>query len=163
MQDALEPMPVFRTTRQVAHAPQQMFDLVADVEAYPQFLPMCTGLKIRKRGMTQEGLEQLTADMEVGYKAIREKFTSRVTLDRPNFKIRVEYVDGPFSHLENIWTFAPGAAEQACEVQFFIDYTFRSRMLGLLMGSMFDIAFRRFAVAFEKRADVVYGIASTKS
>ena len=158
-------MPVFRTTKTVAHSPADMFDLVADVEQYPQFLPLCTGLKIRKRGATPEGLEQLTADMEVGYKAIREKFTSRVTLDRPNLKILVEYVDGPFSHMQNSWTFSPAAAGQGggCLIEFFIDYAFRSRTLGFLMGSMFETAFRRFTAAFEKRADVIYGSRSTKS
>ena len=157
-------MPVFRTTKTVAHTPADMFALVADIEAYPQFLPLCTGLKIRKRGASPEGLEQLTADMEVGYKAIREKFTSRVTLDRANLKILVEYVDGPFSHMKNSWTFSPAAAGQGgCLIEFFIDYAFKSRMLGLLMGSMFETAFRRFTAAFEKRADAVYGAKSTKS
>jgi coenzyme Q-binding protein COQ10 len=158
-------MPVFRTTKTVAHAPADMFELVADVEQYPQFLPLCTGLKIRKRGQTPEGLEQLTADMEVGYKAIREKFTSRVTLDRPNLKILVEYVDGPFSHMQNSWTFLPSPAGRGggCLIEFFIDYAFKSRTLSFLMGSMFETAFRRFTAAFEKRADVVYGSKSTKS
>ena len=157
-------MSVFRTSKSVAHPASDMFDLVADVEAYPQFLPLCTGLKIRKRGETPEGLEQLTADMEVGYKAIREKFTSRVTLDRPNLQILVEYVDGPFSHMQNTWTFAPAKSGQGAgsTIEFFIDYAFKSRLLGLLMGSMFDTAFRRFTAAFEKRADAVYGVRLTK-
>lgn len=131
-----------------------MFDLVADVEAYPQFLPLCEGLKIRRRSISDEGTEVLIADMTVGYKAIRETFTSRVTLDRPRLKILVEYVDGPFSHLENRWTFradAPGS-----HVDFYINYEFRSRTLGLLMGAMFDHAFRRFADAFEERANRIY-------
>ncbi len=131
-----------------------MFDLVADVEAYPQFLPLCEGLKIRRRSISDEGTEVLIADMTVGYKAIRETFTSRVTLDRPRLKILVEYVDGPFSHLENRWTFradAPGS-----HVDFYINYEFRSRTLGLLMGAMFDHAFRRFADAFEERANTIY-------
>ena len=149
-------MPIFRTTKNVAHSPVDMFDLVADIEQYPQFLPLCTGLKIRKRGETPEGLELLTADMEVGYKAIREKFTSRVTLDKAKLQILVEYVDGPFSHMQNSWTFAP-APSGGCRIEFFIDYAFKSRMLGLLMGSMFETAFRRFTAAFEKRADAVYG------
>ena len=97
--------------------------------------------------------------MTVAYKMIRETFTSRVTLDRPNLKILVEYLDGPFSRMQNRWTFRP-AGEHACEVEFFIDYEFRSRTLALLMGAMFDTAFRRFAAAFEKRADQVYGRAS---
>jgi coenzyme Q-binding protein COQ10 len=138
----------------VRHEAAQMFDLVADVEAYPQFLPLCEGLKIRRRSISDEGTEVLIADMTVGYKAIRETFTSRVTLDRPRLKILVEYVDGPFSHLENRWTFradAPGS-----HVDFYINYEFRSRTLGLLMGAMFDHAFRRFADAFEERANTIY-------
>ena len=157
-------MPIFHTTRPVAHSAADMFALVADVEAYPQFVPMCTALRVRKRGTAQDGLDQLVADMEVGYKAIREKFTSRVTLDRPNLKILVEYIDGPFSRLENRWTFLPGAGgEGTSVVDFYIDYTFRSRMLGLLMGSMFDLAFRRFTAAFEARANVVYGSGTAKA
>ena len=93
--------------------------------------------------------------MTVGYKAIRETFTSRVTLDPANLKILVEYVDGPFRYLENRWTFKPH--EGGCEIGFFISYEFASRMLGLLMGAMFDKAFRKFAEAFERRADLVYG------
>jgi coenzyme Q-binding protein COQ10 len=134
-----------------------MFDLVADCEKYPEFLPLCRALKVRRRIPGGEGVETLIADMEVGYKAIRERFTSRVTMDRPNLKILVEYVDGPFSHLENRWKFEPDAAHSGARVDFFITYEFRSRTLGLLMGSMFDAAFHKFAEAFEKRADVVYG------
>jgi coenzyme Q-binding protein COQ10 len=97
----------------------------------------------------------LVADMTVAYKLIRETFTSRVTLDRRNLQISVEYLNGPFSRLENRWTFRP-AGERSCDVEFFISYEFKSRMLALLMGSMFDFAFRRFAAAFEQRADLVY-------
>ena len=156
-------MPSFRTRRRVRHSAADMFDLVADVEKYPLFLPLCTGLRVRKRAHDGQGRDVLTADMSVGYKAIRETFTSQVTLDRPNLQILVEYIDGPFSKLENRWTFIdlPDArapeGRGACEVDFFIDYEFRSRMLGLLMGTMFDTAFRRFAEAFERRADIVHG------
>jgi coenzyme Q-binding protein COQ10 len=151
-------MPSFRSTRRVRHSPADMFDLVADVEQYPQFLPLCEDLKIRKRvpGPT-EGTEVLVADMTVGYKAIRETFTSRVTLDREKLKILVEYIDGPFRHLENRWTFGEDPA--GCMIEFYITYEFRSRMLGMLMGAMFDKAFRKFAEAFEERADRVYGVA----
>jgi coenzyme Q-binding protein COQ10 len=93
--------------------------------------------------------------MTAAYKLISETFTSRVTLDRPNLQILVEYLDGPFSRLENRWSFRP-SGEGSCEVEFFITYEFRSRMLAMLMGSMFDLAFRRFATAFEERADLVY-------
>ena len=146
-------MPQFETRRPVPHTPEQMYDLVADVERYPEFLPLCEGLAVRSR-RERDGRTLLVADMTVGYKAIRETFTSRVTLDPENLKILVEYVDGPFRYLENRWTFKPH--EAGCEVGFFISYEFASRMLGLLMGAMFDKAFRKFAEAFERRADQVY-------
>jgi len=149
-------MPQFSTTHRVRHAAADMFDLVADVERYPEFVPLCRALKIRQRIEEPEGVEIIIADMTVAYKLVRETFTSRVTLDRPNLQILVEYLEGPFSHLENRWTFHP-TGERACDVQFFISYEFKSRMLGVIMGSMFDLAFRRFAVAFERRADVVFG------
>ena len=147
-------MPQFETTRPVQHSAEQMFDLVADVERYPEFLPLCEALTIRSR-KERDGKVLLVADMTVGYKAIRETFTSRVTLDPDNLKILVEHVDGPFRYLENRWTFKPH--EAGCEIGFFISYEFASRMLGLLMGAMFDKAFRKFAEAFEQRAGVVYG------
>jgi coenzyme Q-binding protein COQ10 len=148
-------MPQFTETRRVRHAAADMFDLVADVERYPEFVPLCRDLKIRRRIQEPEGVEIIIADMSVAYKLVRERFASRVTLDRPNLQILVEYLEGPFSHLENRWTFHP-VSERACEVEFFISYEFRSRTLGLLMGAMFDLAFRRFAHAFEHRADRIY-------
>ena len=149
-------MPEFSTKRRVRHAAADMFALVADVERYPEFVPLCKSLRIRQRIAEPEDVEILVADMTVAYKLISEAFTSRVTLDRPNLQILVEYLQGPFSRMENRWSFHPTGAK-TCEVEFFISYEFRSRMLGLLMGSMFDLAFRRFAVAFERRADTVYG------
>jgi coenzyme Q-binding protein COQ10 len=134
-----------------------MFDLVADVEQYPQFVPLCQTLSVRKRSLDAQGRDVLLCDMKVGYKAIRESLVSRVTLDRAKMKILVEYVDGPFSHLENTWHFvADGPDDSACRVDFYIDYDFSSRMLALLMGAMFDTAFRKFSDAFVARADVVY-------
>jgi coenzyme Q-binding protein COQ10 len=149
-------MPQFRTKRRVRHAASDMFDLVADVEKYPQFVPLCQSLRVRRRSEGAEGIETIVAEMTVAYKVMRETFTSRVTLDRPNLQILVEYLDGPFSRMENRWDFHP-VADRACEVEFFIAYEFKSRMLGMLMGSMFEMAFRRFAGAFERRADAVYG------
>ena len=149
-------MPQFSSSRRVKHAAAEMFDLVADVERYPEFVPLCRALTVRERIPEQEGVEVLLADMTVAYKLISESFTSRVTLERPNLQIWVEYLKGPFRRLENRWRFRP-IAERACEVEFFISYEFKSRMLALVMGSMFDLAFRRFSVAFERRADVVYG------
>jgi coenzyme Q-binding protein COQ10 len=133
-----------------------MFDLVADVERYPEFVPLCQSIAVRQRMPKPDGTEVVVADMTVSFKLVRETFTSRVTLDRPNLKIIVEYLKGPFSNLENRWTFEP-RGDNACDVGFFIAYEFKSRMLALLMGSMFDAAFARFSAAFEKRADAVYG------
>jgi len=148
-------MPQFSTTRAVRHAAADMFDLVADVERYPEFVPLCRSLRVRKRIEEPEGVEIVIVDMTVAYKLISETFTSRVTLDRPNLQILVEYLEGPFSRMENRWSFRP-TGPKSCEVEFFISYEFKSRMLGVLMGSMFDLAFRRFTVAFERRADAVY-------
>src|SRR5215467_5445328 len=148
-------MPQFSTARRVRHSAAEMFDLVADVERYPEFVPLCRALKVRNRIPEPEGVEILVADMTVAYKFVQERFASRVTLDRPNLQILVEYLEGPFSKLENRWTFH-STGDHTCEVEFFISYEFKSRTLAMLMGSMFDVAFRRFATALERRADLVY-------
>lgn len=145
----------YRTTRRVKHSALKMFELVADVERYPEFVPMCESLHVRKRSGEADGVEIVIADMTVAYKIIRETFSTRVTLDRPKLAILVEYLDGPFSHLENRWRFRP-ENDKASEVDFYIAYEFRSKMLGMVMGALFDSAFRRFAEAFEKRADLIY-------
>src|ERR1700723_1224068 len=149
-------MPQISSKRRVPHSPPQMFDLVADVERYPEFVPLCRSLKIRQRTPKPDGTQIVIADMTVSFKLVREAFTSRVTLDRPNLKILVEYLQGPFSNLENRWSFE-AKSDSECDVGFFLNYEFKSRMLALLMGTMFDAAFQRFAAAFEKRADVVSG------
>jgi coenzyme Q-binding protein COQ10 len=149
-------MPQFSTRRRVRHAAPDMFDLVADVERYPEFVPLCRALKVRQRSPAGEGIEVVIADMTVSFKLVRETFRSRITLDKPKLQILVEYLQGPFSHMQNRWVFKP-AGEDACDVEFFIDHEFKSRALGMLMGAMFDAAFRRFAAAFEARADRVYG------
>jgi coenzyme Q-binding protein COQ10 len=148
-------MPELSTSRRVHHAASEMFDLVADVERYPEFVPLCQSLRVRKR-MQEDGKDIIVADMTIAYKLVRETFTSRVTLDRANLEILVEYLEGPFRRLNNRWRFRP-AGERACNVEFYIAYEFRSRTLGMLMGAVFDAAFRRFASAFEQRADKVYG------
>jgi coenzyme Q-binding protein COQ10 len=148
-------MPSFRTQRTVPHPPQAMFELVADVERYPEFLPLCESLKVLSRGQLADGGEEIVAAMAVGYGPVRETFTTKVRLDRTNQRILVSYVDGPFRHLENTWTFAPDP--KGCRVDFSIVYEFRSIALGMVMGAAFDKAFRKFAEAFESRADVVYG------
>jgi coenzyme Q-binding protein COQ10 len=113
-------------------------------------------MNIRHRAPKPDGTEIVVAEMVVSFKLVRETFTSQVTLDRANLKILVEYLEGPFSTLENRWTFEP-KGDEACDVGFFIQYEFKSRMLGMLMGTMFDTAFSRLSAAFEKRADQVYG------
>ncbi|HVZ52959.1 MAG TPA: type II toxin-antitoxin system RatA family toxin [Pseudolabrys sp.] len=149
-------MPRFTTKRRVRHSATDMFDLVADVEKYPEFVPLCAGMRVRSRSEKDDGTTVMIAQMTVAYKLIRQTFTSRATLDKPKLSILVEYLDGPFSHMQNRWSFRP-TGERTCEVEFFIEYQFRSRSLALLMGAMFDTAFQRFAAAFEKRADEVYG------
>lgn len=153
-------MPKFSSKRRVNHSASEMFDLVADVERYPEFVPLCSALKIRQRIEKPDGTEVLIADMTVSFKLVKESFTSRVTLDRANLKILVEYLKGPFSNLENRWTFEPKGQQDGndvCDVGFYLAYEFKSRMLAMLMGSMFDAAFARFSTAFEKRADAIYG------
>jgi coenzyme Q-binding protein COQ10 len=147
-------MPQFETRRLVTHSPDRMYDLVADVERYPDFLPLCEALVIRSR-RERDGKELLIADMTIGYKAIRETFTTQVLLNPAEHIIDVKYIEGPFKYLDNRWRFE-NAGEGGCAVNFFIDYEFKNRILGALMGSMFDRAFRMFAEAFEARADKIY-------
>jgi coenzyme Q-binding protein COQ10 len=149
-------MPRFSNERRVRHSAADMFALVADVESYPRFVPLCENLVVRGRE-TRDGEEVLVADMTVAYKIVRETFTSRVVLNRQNLTIQVSYLNGPFRHLDNRWTFEPVGDKDAV-VRFFIDYEFRSRSLSMLMGAMFDRAFRKFAEAFEARADQIYGV-----
>src|SRR5438067_13331409 len=121
-------MPRFSNKRRVAHTADQMFDLVADVERYPEFVPLCQSIRTRQRCTNPDGTEVVISEMTVSFKLLKETFTSRVTLDRANRKILVEYVSGPFSSLENRWTFEP-RGDDCCEVGFFIAYEFKSRML----------------------------------
>lgn len=157
-------MPSFRTTRRVAFTPRQMFDLVADVDRYPQFLPLCEGLTVSSRQREGEGdREVLIAAMTVGYKAIRETFTSRVTMDPARLTVTAQgapELGGPFRRLDNTWSFreAPGGQ---CDVGFDITYEFKSMMLQALVGALFERAFRRYTRAFEERAEAVYGAASS--
>jgi coenzyme Q-binding protein COQ10 len=147
-------MPHYSTERTVRHSADEMFALVADVEKYPLFVPLCERLIVRSR-RTDGTREVLIADMTVAYKIIRETFSTKVVVDPEGRTIRADYLDGPFKHLENIWTFTPGGPASSA-VSFSIDYEFRSRTLSMLMGSVFDKAFRKFADAFEKRADAIY-------
>ena len=150
-------MPKFQSRHKVKHSADEMFRLVADVEQYPQFVPLCKSLHIRGRKDTDQG-SILVADMVVAYKMIHESFTSKVTLSPDQNRIIAEYLEGPFKHMENRWTFEPVEGEPgACYVVFYIDYEFKNRMLSGLMGAMFDKAFKKFSAAFEQRADLIYG------
>jgi coenzyme Q-binding protein COQ10 len=153
-------MPSFSSQRHVRFSAAQMYALVADIEAYPQFLPLCTGLTILRRRPMGEA-EELTARMSVGYKSIAENFTTQVVTNPAERTIDVSYLDGPFKHLNNRWRFIDDG--RGSVVDFFIDYEFRSKLLGVLMGSMFDQAFRRFTQAFEERAAKIYGSASSET
>jgi coenzyme Q-binding protein COQ10 len=148
-------MPQFSTKRRVRHAATDMFDLVADVDKYPQFVPFCRSMRVRKRGEDARGRPTIVCEMTIAYKMIHETFTTLVTLDRTEREIIVDYLRGPFRKLENRWRFRP-LAERMCEVEFYLLYEFQSRTLGMLMGAMFEAVFRRFADAFERRADEIY-------
>lgn len=149
-------MPSINETRRLPYSAEQMFDLVADVGRYPEFLPWVVATRVR--GRTEQGME---ADMLVGFKAIREKFTSRVTLDRPN-AVQVHYVDGPLRDLDNDWTFTP-LPDGACELTFSVDFTFKNLMFEALAGQYIDRAFRKMVAAFEERAAALYGSSSSSA
>ena len=151
-------MHVYEIKHPVAHSADDMFRLVADVESYPKFLPLCEALKLKRRER-RDGKEVLMTTMVVGYKLIRESFTTEVILDSDARTIVVHYLDGPFSYLENRWTFRP-LTSKSCEIDFYIAYSFRSRLLERLMGGLFDKAVRRYTTAFEERADAIYGEAT---
>ncbi|WP_193180567.1 type II toxin-antitoxin system RatA family toxin [Nisaea sediminum] len=143
-------MPTHAEKRAVPFSPQQLFDLVADVQRYPEFLPWCVGARIRKR----EG-NLVVADLIIGYKMIRERFTSRVTLSPEKNRIDVEYADGPFKYLNNHWVFEPH--EGGCMIDFYVDFEFKSRVLQKIIEVFFNEAVRRMVTAFESRAHDLYG------
>lgn len=160
-------MTSLRNRREVGHSAAEMFALVCDVEAYPKFVPLCDGMRVRRRTPIADGVEIVVAEMRVGFHAICERFTSRVTCNRPKLEILVEYIDGPFTKLDNRWSFhddIPGPRGEARSVvDFFISYEFKSRALGVLMGAMFDAAFHKYADAFITRAEEVYGRSRAES
>ena len=143
-------MPGIRETRRLPYSAEQMFDLVADVARYREFLPWVIATRVRSNTDTE-----MVADMVVGFKAIRESFTSRVVKERPS-SLKVQYVDGPLSDLENIWTFRAIDGE-GCEIDFCVDFTFKNKIFERLAGQYFDRAFRKMVAAFETRADELYG------
>lgn len=142
-------MPRHAETRLLPYTPEQLFALVVDIERYPEFLPWCVAARIRERRANL-----ITADLVIGFRMFRERFTSRVTLDPPE-RIDVAYTEGPFRYLRNHWSFAP--AEGGCLVDFFVDFEFSSRLLQKLIGVVFTEAVRRMVAAFERRARQLYG------
>lgn len=146
-------MPRHSETKATPYRPEQLFDLVADVGRYPEFLPWCVGARVRSRSETE-----LVADLTIGFGPFRESFTSRVRLDRPG-AMDVRYENGPFRYLKNTWRFIPDGG--GCKVAFMVDFEFRSRLLQLAIGPVFGEAVRRMVRAFMQRARVVYGPAPT--
>ncbi|MFC7734339.1 type II toxin-antitoxin system RatA family toxin [Roseomonas sp. GCM10028921] len=142
-------MPTHAETKRLPYTPEQMFDLVADVRRYPEFLPWCVGAQVISR---TEG--ELIADLTIGFKMFRETFRSRVTLERPEH-VHVEYLTGPFRYLNNHWNFS--AVPGGSEVKFFVDFEFRSRLLQAVIGTVFNEAVRLMVRAFERRAMALYG------
>ena len=149
-------MPGIRETRRLPYSAEQMFDLVSDVARYPEFLPWVVATRVR----SDDGRE-MVADMLVGFKALREKFTSRVLKQRPE-RLEVIYIDGPMRDLDNVWYFR-ALPEGGCEVDFCVDFTFKNKMFEMLAGQYFDRAFRKMVAAFETRADELYGSSSSSA
>jgi len=149
-------MPGIRETRTLPYSAEQMFDLVADVARYHEFLPWVVATRVKSDSETE-----MIADMLVGFKALREKFTSRVIKDRPN-RLEVIYVDGPMRDLDNVWHFRP-LSDGGCELDFCVDFSFKNMMFEMLAGQYFDRAFRKMVAAFEQRADELYGSSSSSA
>lgn len=146
-------MPKHSETRAMPYSAEQMFDLVADVKAYQEFLPWVIAMRLR-----HDSPEETTADMIVGFKGLRETFTSRVQKQRPGH-IHVDYVDGPLKYLRNDWRFRPDGA--GCLVDFSVDFAFKNRMFEMLAGQVFTLALRKMIGAFEDRAKALYGAGSS--
>jgi coenzyme Q-binding protein COQ10 len=143
-------VPRHKETRRLPYTPEQMFDLVADVGRYGEFLPWVAAVRVRSDSPTE-----MVADLVVGFSALKERFTSRVTKSRPR-TIHVDYLEGPLKYLKNDWMFAPDG-EGGCVVDFCVDFEFRSRIFEALAGQMFGVALRRMVAAFEERAAKLYG------
>lgn len=142
-------------TRRLPYTPEQMYALVADITAYPEFLPWCAACRVRARRPTPEG-ERVDADMVISFKVFRERFGSRVILKPEARSIDVSYLDGPFKRMVNEWRFDP-AEGGGCDIRFHVEFEFRSRALQKLIGVVFNEAMRRIVRAFEARAEELYG------
>ena len=147
-------MPRLDKTHEVDHPARDMFDLVCDIESYPEFVPLCTSLRITSE--RDKGSKRLLiADMTMAYQFLSETFTTQVLMDTEHLSIDVKYLDGPFKHLDNEWRFEE-LSEGRCRIYFMVDYELRNRMLAVAAGTVFEMAFGRFVSAFEQRADAVY-------
>jgi Oligoketide cyclase/lipid transport protein len=144
-------MPTHAEKRYLPYTPEQLYALVADVERYPEFLPWCVAARIRKR----EGAV-FFADLVIGFKMIRERYTSKVVLNPEARRIDVQYTEGPFQHLNNHWIFVP-AEDGGTQIDFYVDFEFRSKLLQKLIGALFNEAVRLMVASFEKRARQLYG------
>ena len=154
-------MPTHAETRIVPYSADEMYALIADVGRYPEFLPWCAAARIRDTRPLPDGAgEVMDADLVISFKVYRERFGSRVTLRPEARTIDVEYLEGPFRYLQNHWRFIP-RGERACEVDFFVDFEFRSAILQKLIGIVFHEAMLRIVRAFEKRAAALYGARSS--
>ncbi len=149
-------MPTQAEIRRLPYSAAEMYALVADMAAYPEFLPWCSATRIRSRKPQPDGSEIVESEMVISFKVFRERFGSRVILRPEGHKIDVAYLDGPFRYLNNHWRFKP-VGETTCEVDFFVDFEFRSRTLQLIIGVVFHEAMRRIVRAFEARAEKLYG------
>ena len=149
-------MPTHSEIRRMPYSAAEMYALIADVAAYPEFLPWCSGARIRSRALQPDGSEVIDADLVISFKVFRERFGSRVTLHPDAQKIDVAYLDGPFRYLNNHWQFTP-VDETSCEVDFFVDFEFRSKTLQMIIGVVFTEAMSRIVRAFEERAGQLYG------
>ncbi|MEL6209353.1 MAG: type II toxin-antitoxin system RatA family toxin [Pseudomonadota bacterium] len=149
-------MPTHAEKKVLPYTPEQLYALVADIGEYPKFLPWCSACRVRKRTTLPDGREQMDADLVISFKVFREKFGSRVTLQPEKRIIDVEYLDGPFRYLNNHWEFheRPGGR---CEVDFYVDFEFKSRTLQSVVGLVFNEAMQRIVRAFERRAAEIYG------
>ncbi|CAN5757996.1 type II toxin-antitoxin system RatA family toxin [soil metagenome] len=156
-------MPTHAERRIVPYGADEMYELIADVQRYPEFLPWVAACRVRSRTPLPDGDgEVIEADLVVSFKVFRENFSSRVTLRPRERRIDVEYLDGPFRYLNNHWTFAPRGPD-ACEIDFFVDFEFRSAMLQRLIGVVFNEAMQRIVRAFERRAAALYGSSPAKA
>ncbi|PIE08884.1 MAG: ubiquinone-binding protein [Rhodobacterales bacterium] len=150
-------MPTHGETRRMPYTARQMYDLVADVLRYPEFIPWIAAARIRSVVPHGDGTQRMEADLVVSFKVFRERFGSRVVLDEPNLSLDIEYLDGPFRHMRSKWEFTDAPDQEgACDVRFFVDFEFRSTVLQKVIGVVFHEAMQRIVRAFEERAKVLY-------